>query len=89
MNAIAAPLDRLEAALAALDTIACAVSGGVDSLTLATFAHRRFGSIPIRKENRVKTFVFSEFGDAHSDFSQHTKARFRSQYHLTQIGSGR
>ena len=44
MNAIAAPLDRLEAALAALDTIACAVSGGVDSLTLATFAHRRFGS---------------------------------------------
>lgn len=44
MNAIAAPLDRLETALAALDTIACAVSGGVDSLTLATFAHRRFGS---------------------------------------------
>lgn len=42
MNAVAAPLARLEAALAEFDTIACAVSGGVDSLTLATFAHRRF-----------------------------------------------
>jgi len=34
-------LDRLEAALAGMGEIAVAVSGGVDSLTLATFAHRR------------------------------------------------
>lgn len=34
----------LTAVVAALDTIAVAVSGGVDSLTLATFAHRLHGS---------------------------------------------
>jgi pyridinium-3,5-biscarboxylic acid mononucleotide sulfurtransferase len=42
VNAVAAPLERLETVLATLPAIACAVSGGVDSLTLATFAHRRF-----------------------------------------------
>lgn len=42
MNAIAAPIERLEAVLGTLGDIACAVSGGVDSLTLATLAHRRF-----------------------------------------------
>jgi len=42
LNAVAAPLQRLEAVLSTLPAIACAVSGGVDSLTLATFAHRRF-----------------------------------------------
>jgi len=42
LNAVAAPLDRLETVLSTLPAIACAVSGGVDSLTLATFAHRRF-----------------------------------------------
>lgn len=40
MNAIAAPMERLEAVLASMGPVACAVSGGVDSLTLATFAHR-------------------------------------------------
>lgn len=49
MNAVAAPLQRLEAVLSTLPAIACAVSGGVDSLTLATFAHRRFA-------NRVTMF---------------------------------
>jgi uncharacterized protein len=34
------PLDRLNAALATIDRIAVAVSGGIDSLTLATAAHR-------------------------------------------------
>lgn len=42
MNAAASPLERLEAVLATMPAIACAVSGGVDSLTLATAAHRRF-----------------------------------------------
>lgn len=42
MNAVAAPIARLEAVLESLGDIACAVSGGVDSLTLATLAHRRF-----------------------------------------------
>jgi len=42
LNAVAAPLERLETVLSTLPAIACAVSGGVDSLTLATFAHRRF-----------------------------------------------
>ena len=37
------PLDRLEAALATMGELAVAVSGGVDSLTLATFAHRHLG----------------------------------------------
>ena len=44
MNAIAAPIERLEAVLGTLGDIACAVRGGVDSLTLATIAHRRFPS---------------------------------------------
>lgn len=34
---------RLEEILGRMPSIACAVSGGVDSLTLATLAHRRFG----------------------------------------------
>ena len=34
------PLDRLRATLATMDRIAVAVSGGIDSLTLATAAHR-------------------------------------------------
>ncbi len=34
---------RLEEILGRMRKIACAVSGGVDSLTLATLAHRRFG----------------------------------------------
>lgn len=37
-------LDRLHAALAAMGPVAIAVSGGVDSLTLATAAHRRPGA---------------------------------------------
>lgn len=41
MNAVATPIERLESVLAAMPAIACAVSGGVDSLTLATLAHRR------------------------------------------------
>lgn len=36
-------LDQLETVLAGMGEIAVAVSGGVDSLTLATFAHRRLG----------------------------------------------
>lgn len=43
------PLDRLEAALATMGELAVAVSGGVDSLTLATFAHRHL-------EGRVTMF---------------------------------
>jgi uncharacterized protein len=42
LNAVAAPLERLETVLSTMPAIACAVSGGVDSLTLGTFAHRRF-----------------------------------------------
>lgn len=38
------PLDRLEAALRAMDHVAVAVSGGIDSLTLATAAHRVLGA---------------------------------------------
>ena len=56
MNAIAAPLDRLEATLAALDTIACAVSGGVDSLTLATVAGR-WGGADVRMFHAVSAAV--------------------------------
>ena len=37
-------LDRLHAALATMGPVAIAVSGGVDSLTLATAAHRRPGA---------------------------------------------
>lgn len=43
MGATQSQLDRLEAVLAQMGEIAVAVSGGVDSLTLATFAHRRLG----------------------------------------------
>lgn len=43
MGATQSQLDRLEAVLAQMGDIAVAVSGGVDSLTLATFAHRRLG----------------------------------------------
>ena len=39
-----APLERLEATLRALDRAAVAVSGGVDSLTLARIAHDALGS---------------------------------------------
>jgi uncharacterized protein len=42
LNAAVTPVERLEAVLATMPAIACAVSGGVDSLTLATLAHRRF-----------------------------------------------
>ena len=42
------PLDRLHAALATMGPVAIAVSGGIDSLTLATAAHRarRDGAVP-------------------------------------------
>ena len=40
MNTSMPPARRLHAVLAAMPRLACAVSGGVDSLTLATFAHR-------------------------------------------------
>ncbi len=43
MNAPLNLLERLEAVLAAMPRVACAVSGGIDSLTLATVAHRRPG----------------------------------------------
>jgi uncharacterized protein len=38
------PLDRLNAVLAGLESAAVAVSGGIDSLTLATAAHRAMGA---------------------------------------------
>jgi len=41
---ISAKLDRLEQLLRDTGALAVAVSGGVDSLTLATFAHRRLGA---------------------------------------------
>ncbi len=41
MNELDNKLERLGQVLDAIDSIAVAVSGGVDSLTLATFAHRR------------------------------------------------
>lgn len=47
MGATQSQQDRLEAVLVDMGPIAVAVSGGVDSLTLATFAHRR---IPARVE---------------------------------------
>ena len=37
------PINRLQSVLATLDTAAIAVSGGIDSLTLATAAHRSMG----------------------------------------------
>lgn len=42
MGVAQSQLDQLETVLMAMGEIAVAVSGGVDSLTLATFAHRRF-----------------------------------------------
>lgn len=44
MTDIGAKLDRLEQLLRDTGALAVAVSGGVDSLTLATFAHRRLGA---------------------------------------------
>ena len=41
MNTSMPAAQRLNAVLAAMPRLACAVSGGVDSLTLATFAHRQ------------------------------------------------
>ena len=41
MGATQSQLERLDAVLAEMGSLAVAVSGGVDSLTLATFAHRR------------------------------------------------
>jgi pyridinium-3,5-biscarboxylic acid mononucleotide sulfurtransferase len=41
MGVAQAQLDQLETVLAAMGNVAVAVSGGVDSLTLASFAHRR------------------------------------------------
>ncbi len=44
MNDVAQKLERLAQVLGEFDALAVAVSGGVDSLTLATFAHRTLGS---------------------------------------------
>ena len=40
MSSVAEALSRLEAVLIDIGSVAVAVSGGVDSLTLATVAHR-------------------------------------------------
>lgn len=45
MGVAQAQLEQLETVLAAMGDVAVAVSGGVDSLTLATFAHRRLGGL--------------------------------------------
>lgn len=50
--------DRLDAALARHDALAVAVSGGVDSITLATFAHRR--GLPISVIHAVSPAVPAE-----------------------------
>lgn len=44
MNDVPQKLERLARALGEFDALAVAVSGGVDSVTLATFAHRTLGS---------------------------------------------
>jgi len=64
-------LDRLHARLATLGPIAVAVSGGVDSLTLATAAHRALGegammyhvtslSVPLEATNRTRALAAAE-----------------------------
>jgi len=45
MGVAQAQLDQLETVLVAMGRVAVAVSGGVDSLTLATFAHRRLDGL--------------------------------------------
>ncbi len=65
------PLDRLHARLATLGPIAVAVSGGVNSLTLATAAHRALGagammyhamspSVPLEATNRTRALAAVE-----------------------------
>lgn len=64
-------LDRLEQVLQEAGDLAVAVSGGVDSLTLATFAHRRLGAraemfhavspaVPLEATRRVRTLAEQE-----------------------------
>jgi len=65
------PLDRLHARLATLGPMAIAVSGGLDSLTLATAAHRALGSgatmhhatspaVPLEATSRVRALAAAE-----------------------------
>lgn len=65
------PLDRLHAALGGMGRIAVAVSGGIDSLTLATAAHRALPggvtmhhatspAVPAEATGRTRTLAASE-----------------------------
>ena len=63
MNGPATPVARLEAVLAALGPMACAVSGGVDSLTLATFAHRHARGAAVRMFHATSPAVPAEATD--------------------------
>jgi uncharacterized protein len=71
VSAAMTPLDRLHARLATLGPVAVAVSGGVDSLTLATAAHRALGrwasmfhatspAVPREATDRVRALATAE-----------------------------
>ncbi len=74
--------DALEASLAALAPLTIAVSGGVDSMTLAVFAHRRLGADAVAMAHAVSPAVPPEATGRVQDWAR------REGWRLTLLDAG-